>query len=153
MNPKPLVQVACICEKVLREPDNVASLIRIVDTFQVEPLPEPLPTGLKGALPLTIFIQLRSGEVEGEHAIALRLLRPDGRTNTRSWTLRFNGGEHGANLQIAFMLETPEFGLYWFDVMWGDETLTRMPLRVLPKSAGTAGAPIERASSPPQTVS
>lgn len=31
-SPKPFVQVACVCEKVLRESDSVPSLIRILDT-------------------------------------------------------------------------------------------------------------------------
>ena len=125
--PKPLVQVACVCERVLREHDGVASLIRIVDTYTVEPPPAGNPV-----LPLTIFLSFKSGEVAGEHTISIRIIKPDGAVGpSRQWPLLFNGGEQGSSLQLGFVLEPPEIGLYWFDVLWtDDEVLARIPLRV-----------------------
>jgi hypothetical protein len=133
---KPYVQVACFCEKVLRELDNVPTLIRIVDTFQIEP-EMPLPPGVTFALPLTLFIALKAGDVKGEHAVGLQLTKPSGAAGPlREWPTMFSGDENGVNLQISFNIPDPEIGLYWVDVLWVDdgEVLTRVPLRVKPKT-------------------
>jgi hypothetical protein len=61
-NPKPFVQAACICEKVLVEPDKVASLIRVVDTYFLE---LANPPNVEARLDLTIFVSLKSGDVTG----------------------------------------------------------------------------------------
>src|SRR5258708_6475787 len=112
--PKPFVQAACICEKVLVEPDNVASLIRVVDTYFIE-MP---PANIKAALDLTLFVSLKSGDVVGEYEIGLRLISPDKKDQpVRRWPVEFLGGEAGVNVKVAFIMPTPEFGLYWFDVL------------------------------------
>lgn len=138
LTPKPWVQFACVCEKALREPDNVASLIRIVDTYfldKTQPLPAPLSAAAQWALPLTIAVSLKSGDVVGEHELALRLTQPDGQQKPiRKWPIRFEGGESGATLVMEFILGAPEFGLYWFEVLWAEELLVRIPLRVKPKA-------------------
>ena len=132
--PKPWVQFACVCEKALREPDNVASLIRIVDTYYLDRVPLPAEIARKAALPLTIAVSLKSGDVVGEHELDLRFTPPDGQiTPIQKWPVRFDGNESGVNLIMEFALGTPEFGLYWFDVLWGEEVLTRIPLRVKPR--------------------
>ena len=144
--PKPFVQVACICEKVLREQDDVASVVRIVDRYTFD-LPSDLPTTIS-ALPLTIFLLLKSGDVVGEHTVGLRLQKPDGTSGKpQQWPLMFKGGSHGTSVQIAFALQKPEYGQYWFDVMWADEVLTRIPLELRPKTATAAAEPTATAPS------
>jgi hypothetical protein len=134
VSPKPFVQIACICEKVLVEPDSVASLIRVVDTYFLD-VPKELPANLKAMLGLSVFISLKSGDVTGEHEIGLRLITPDGSQHgIRKWPADFRGAESGVNLKIAFSLGTPQYGLYWFDVLWGEEVLTRIPFRLKPKT-------------------
>jgi hypothetical protein len=127
--PKPLVQVACVCENVLTETDNVQSVIRIVDTYTLH-VPEG-KTVEDSVVLLTALVALKSGEVTGEHTIGLRLVPPDGRkTQDREWPVVFNGGAHGANVKIQFAIPGPSEGLYWFDVLWGSEILTRIPFRL-----------------------
>ncbi len=129
-SPKPLVQVACVCEKVLIEADNVPSLIRIVDTYTLH-VPPGDPQPRRRRVNLTAFISLKSGEVTGEYEVGLRLKEPEGKVQPgRSWNVVLNGGEHGANLQIAFAIANPKLGLYWFDVLWGDDVLTSIPFRL-----------------------
>jgi hypothetical protein len=142
-NSKPFVQIACVCEKVLIEPDNVASLIRVVDTYALAlPTPE-LPAGVQIAF-LIAFISLKSGDVVGEFEVGLRLNHPDGKDYPiRRWPVEFRGGESGVNLKIAFSLPDAKFGLYWFDVLWGDEVLTRIPFRL--KAASTESTASEAA--------
>ena len=147
MTPKPWVQFACVCEKALREPDNVASLIRIVDTYYIDP--EPLPAAITSwALPLTIAVSLKSGDVSGEFELGLRLVRPDGKeTSIRKWPVVFRGAEAGVNLIMGFALEAPEFGLYWFEVLWEEAILARIPLRVKPRVLEASPESTETAKS------
>jgi hypothetical protein len=147
--PKPLIQIACICERVLIEPDNVATLVRVVDTFTLVAQPA-LPSGVPTAVPLTIFVSLKSGEVVGDFEVGFRLNSPEGKDYPiRKWPVELRGGEHGANLKIDFLLANPELGLYWFDVLWGDEILTRIPLRF---RATTASEPSAEAVAPSATT-
>lgn len=135
--PKPLVQVACVCEKVLTEHDNVPSLIRIVDTYTLHVPPGQSPSD--SAVSLTAFVALKSGEVVGEYEAGLRLVPPDGKaTQVRKWPVVLNGSEHGVNLKIEFVIPSPTPGLYWFDVLWGEDVLTRIPFRLKTSPAATA---------------
>lgn len=141
--PRPWVQVACICERVLMEPDSVASLIRVVDTFFIPDPPAELPPDVAKQLGtnLTIFVSLKSGNVRGEHEIGIRFVPPDGlEPPVRRWPVEFRGDESGVTLTIGFGLQGNRYGLYWFDVLWGDEVLTRIPLRLKPRSTESMGA-------------
>jgi hypothetical protein len=135
-NAKPYVAVACVCEKVLIEPDNVASVIRIVDTFHLQIPDKPPSPGMATGVQLTAFIAIKAGEVTGEHELGLVLRHPSGKKgDPRKWPVVLNGGEHGANVKIEFVLAgkdgaPPELGLYWFDVLWGDEVLTSIPFKL-----------------------
>ena len=134
---KPFVQVACVCEKALIEPDGVPSLIRVVDTYTVDAAGElpDLPPGFGVLMPLWVVVSLKSGDVVGEHEVALQLHGPNNQPfPARKWRVVFNGGEHGVNVRVAFTLDSPIFGLYWFDVIWENEVLTRIPFRLKPKA-------------------
>lgn len=145
-NAKPYVAVACVCEKVLIEQDNVASVIRIVDTFNLQ-IPESLSAvpGKPAAVLLTAFISIKAGEATGPHEIALVLRQPNGkRGDPNRFPVVLNKPEDGANLKIDFILAgkegaPPEFGLYWFDVLWGEELLTSIPFRLM-RAEPTAAA-------------
>jgi len=146
-NAKPYVAVACVCEQVLIEPDNVASIIRIVDTYTLDPLPVP-PAGVKlqPHVPLNAFVSIKSGDVRGAHEVGLLLRKPDGKTGPlQKWPVELRGGEHGANLRIKFVIPDPAMGLYWFDVLWEDEVLTSIPFKlVLRESTPDVDLPSER---------
>lgn len=133
--PRPWVQAACVCEKVLIEADSVPSLIRIVDTYSLQ---VPQSVGVD----LTAFVALRSGKVVGEFEVGMQLTDPEGtKTPVRTWPVVFNGEEHGANLKMNFLLTNPNIGLYWFDVLWRNEVLTRIPFRI--KYVERDAAPVE----------
>jgi hypothetical protein len=151
-NLKPWVQAACICEHVLIEPDNVSSLIRVVDTYTLPFAPDAPPVNVPPGVPLvvqlTAFISLKSGDVVGDFEVGLRLTEPDETEQpVRKWPVELRGGEHGATLKIVFALGKPKLGLYWFDVLWEDDVLTRIPFRLkaAPSSESTVdeAAPIE----------
>jgi hypothetical protein len=130
-SPRPWVSVATCCEKVLTERDGVLSAIRIVDTFNVEGPIDALPP-LAG-IPVSVLIVLKSGDVVGESHISLFLLSPDG---TRSpfpekMPVMLGGAEQGASLVINFFLPPQKPGLYWVEVRWNDELLTKIAVKLV----------------------
>ena len=131
-NPKPVVVVACICEKVLQEKDGVNSLIRIVDTFHVTLPEKELPAGVNAAISLTLYVSLRSEDVTGRHEVGLVLHGPSGEKDpeVRKWPVLFMGGEHTSNMVVEMILTRPELGQYWFDVTYDGEILTRIRLQI-----------------------
>lgn len=130
-NKTPWVAVACICEKVLREEDGVLSAIRIVDKFQVQA--QGIPSGAVPAIPLTALISLKSGDVEGQSEISLRLITPSGaiREVPQRYPILLLGKEHGANLIVNMLLPAKEFGHYELKVIWNDTELTSIPFRLV----------------------
>jgi hypothetical protein len=135
-NTKPFVQLACFCESILVEKDGVPSAIRIVDTYFIPPLPEgvALPDGMQGAILLNGMIALKSGDVVGPGNISLIMNKTTGERVELSppggWPVVMNGGEHGANVMIHMPIGVKNFGLIWFDVLWNQEVLTRIPLKL-----------------------
>lgn len=130
-NRKPHVAVACICEKALREKDDVISLIRIVDKFHISSMPK-MPERKKSGVPLTVVVSLKSGSLVGKFQLGLRVRTPAGEVKElhEPWPVVLKGDEHGANLILDFTLGLSELGLFWIDVLWDNELLTSMPFRL-----------------------
>lgn len=134
-NTKPFVAAACFCENLLEEPDGVLSAIRIVDTYILPPLPEGIEIpadAVRGVILVKGLISLKSGDVVGPGTIHLVMHKTTGERAVLSpeggWPVVMNGGEHGVNIKIQLPLGVKNFGLVWFDVMWGEDVLTRIPL-------------------------
>ena len=140
-NTRPLVSVACICERVLEEKDGVLSAIRLVDLFFVEKaddanvVPTGQPVGPKSmtAISATAFVVLKSGDLKGSFEVYVKLRTPSGKTVElpQKWPAEFLGGEQGVSLVMTFFLPVGEFGLFWFDVYWMNEVLTSIPLKLV----------------------
>jgi hypothetical protein len=73
-NTKPLVAVATLCEQILEEKDGVVSVIRVVDTYHVEP-PKDLPAGKVAVIALKLLLSLKSGDLTGSHEVRVALRR------------------------------------------------------------------------------
>ena len=132
-NTKPFVVVATMCEKVLLEADGVTSAIRIVDTFSVEPIANASPDA-RPVIQLSGLVALKSGDLVGNFTVAVVFENADGERTAVSpaggWPVRFNGGEHGVQIKLDFRVEINRLGLVWFDVLFEDELLTRIPVRL-----------------------
>ncbi len=149
-NTKPLVCVACVCEKVLYERDGVLSAIRIVDVLYVPAQNRPsdlsdVALSVPG-VSLNILVSLKSGDLKGTSDIGLRMRSPSGRIVElpQKFPVTFIGGEQGVNLHVVFVLETKtkgEFGLFWFDVYWSGEVLTSIPFKLVEGPPPSASAP------------
>lgn len=130
------LSMAVFCEKVLRESDNVLSVIRVIDRFNVfGPTPALTQPQL---LPFTVLISFKSGILRGKQLLEIRPISPSGSDMQRlSFPMLFEGDDERGNALIAQMsLSFSEEGLYWFDVYLNEESVTRMPLRITYQQAG-----------------
>jgi hypothetical protein len=132
-NVKPYVTVACICEKALQEKDEVLSLVRIVDIFNIQKFPENLvEEGVAAVLEFTVVVTLKSGDLRGRFEVGLSLRPPAGEAKELlpPQPVVLTGDERGPNLIARVQLKVEEYGLFWCDVMWEKEVLTSIPFRL-----------------------
>ncbi len=128
----PYVQIAALCERVLREGDGVVSLIRVVDvvthTAHGPAAPQDMP---EVRFPLDMMLVFKSGSVRGRHEVTVIPELPSGETlPSFTASIRLEGEGNGAvfhsRLDIPFRME----GLYWFNIQFDGQIITRMPLEV-----------------------
>jgi hypothetical protein len=132
----PYLNAAMICERVLRETDNVVSAIRIIDRFttNVQAVGMELPA-LPGQrrVSFMMLLQFRSGSARGNQSLRIEVERPDGMVRPLlSQSVYFDGGEErgpvaAINVDFDYDLD----GLYWFRVSLDERFVTKMPLRLL----------------------
>jgi hypothetical protein len=144
----PYLQMAVICERVLREEDGVLSVIRIIDrlthTIVGREMPDPLP-----AVEYTIWFAFafKSGAARGRHSLKIVQEQPSGlRRELFEHSIMLEGQDRGANFVAQVRTKFEQEGLYWFDVFLGDQLMTRMPFRLIYNLVRQAGPP-----SPPRT--
>src|SRR5437899_4300072 len=130
----PYLQVASFCEKVLIEAGQIASIIRLVDRFMVNgPTPEMQPTMLN----FYMVISLKSGFVRGKHTIRIAPSSPTGKEMPAfNAPQLFEGENRGVMLAAMMNFQVQEEGIYWFDVYFEDQLMTRMPLQVIYQQTG-----------------
>lgn len=128
----PYVQLATFCERILREADGVVSIIRVVDVIthaaRGPTAPEEMP---EFHYPLFLVINLRSGSTRGRHDVTIIPEQPSGETLPPiSVSVNMEGEGKGVNIasqmDIPFKLE----GLYWFNIQFDKQVITRIPLEV-----------------------
>ena len=143
----PYLAAALLCEKVLQEKDGILSAIRIIDriiaTAQGSQPPEQMPPV---PVNITALLILKSGDVRGSHTINIQPVAPsDFRSPAISWPIFLEGEDRGANIVLQIVFQAKEEGLYWFEVTFKDELLTRIPLRVVYQrlaTGQTGGTPV-----------
>lgn len=137
MADKPFVAAAFFCESLLQEADRVISAVRIVDTYMLQavgPVPAELPDGaVRGMIVLKGLISIKSDSpLSGRLHLVMHKTTKEKSTISPAdgWPVDLQGDESGFNLLIQMPLGIRNFGLIWFDVLWGSEILTRIPLRL-----------------------
>lgn len=127
---------AVICEKVLREADDVLSFIRIVDQVNVTIVTPPgvdVPPELPQAssVPLTFAVGLKSAGYTGPVAVKLWVEAPAGsRLPEFETTEPIAVADRGVNLIFPMQLPVHYEGIYWFVVEVSGDIVTRVPLRI-----------------------
>jgi Family of unknown function (DUF6941) len=143
----PYLTAALLCEKVLQEKDGILSAIRIVDriiaTAQGSQPPEQMPPV---PVNITALLMLKSGEARGSYTVKIQPVAPSGfKSPEVSWPIYLEGEDRGANIVLQIVFQAKEEGLYWFEVSFKDELLTRIPLRVVYQRLAigqTGGTPV-----------
>ena len=127
---RPWLQVAVFCEKVLREADNVLSIIRIIDRFNVRGTTRQLPPT---PLRFCMVLAFKSGFMRGKGMVRIQPSNPSGtRLPAMELPILFEGDdERGAVIAAEMTFVVEDEGVYWFDVSILEELITRMPLRVV----------------------
>ena len=133
----PHLQVAAFCEKVLIETDQVASLIRLLDRFNVAgPTPEMPPT----TLTFFLVISFKAGFIRGKHTVRVSPISPSGvEMPTFEIPQLFEGEDRGTMVAAQMNFLAQEEGLYWFRVFFESALVTQMPLRVTYQRVGFVG--------------
>lgn len=139
MEENPIVLAACICENVIFDKQDVASLIRIVDTWTVE-VPDNMPSGLPIGFPVTIFLRLYFGKGREDGVISIQSTRPDGTQGSRQNIPVKKAQTQNIQIKTAFHVLNPKPGTYWFVVSWNDKPVTKIPASVILKQTEAPGA-------------
>lgn len=128
----PYLQMAVLCEKVLREADGVISVIRVVDRITLSvtgPAPAQMPPA---PINLMAVIAFKSGFARGPFTVRMKLVAPSHQElNTVELPILLEGEDRGACLTVQLGFQAEEEGLYWFDVYLLDALVTKVPLRVV----------------------
>jgi hypothetical protein len=139
----PYVQAALICERVLDEKDGVLSIIRVIDRITITtsgaaPPKEMPPT----TVTFVLLVTLKSGDFRGRFTLRMIPTTPSGKKlNEMSAGILLEGEERGINVVMNAQFQAQEEGLYWFDVVFEEQLLTRIPLRLIYQRLAQSGRP------------
>ncbi len=132
--PHPYITAALLCDKVLEEKNGTLSAMRIADRMEYRL--EGVPEGLKPMISICGLVCLKSGPVVGDHTLKVIVEKPGGdRKEAYSLPLKLMGKDHGQNVIMNIALGIEQEGLYWFDVLFDEDLLTRIPLMVVQQQA------------------
>ena len=130
----PYLEVAAFCERVLHEQDGVLSLIRVIDRVTHTVVGPDAPLEMEPFdYQMVLVLKLKAGEARGRHEVKIERELPSGLRETEtapSWTVHLEGGNRGADLVMNVAMRFEVEGLYWFNVYFDGELLTRMPFEV-----------------------
>ena len=140
----PYLQVAAFCEQVIEDKSGVLSLIRVVDkittTASGQQPPEEMPIF---DLNLKLVLSLKSGEVKGSHPIRIVPELPSAETKEPMLlSVHLEGGNRGSNVIADMRMKMDMPGVYWVNVYFGDELLTRLPIEVIYSRFSGPGHPL-----------
>ena len=131
--PKPHLIAGLLCEKVLQEKDGSLTVVRIADRVTYD-RPEGLPESAEIGIALAGLVAIKSGSIKGAFNLRIVINSPSGkRQEGPLMPVVLEGGDQGQNFILNFSIGLKEEGVYWFDVMFEDEVLTRIPLVVAKK--------------------
>ena len=138
----PFLKAALVCGDVIEAKDGVLSLIRVIDRLIVTAAGPEAPTEMPPVPQrLKIVLMFVSGRARGTHPVELRIEKPDGNIES-GWmgSVFLEGEDRGANVIIDIQTEFTSEGLYWFQVYFEAEQLTKIPFRLIYQRVGPATA-------------
>jgi hypothetical protein len=129
----PYLKMACFCERLLREADGVATVVRVIDRLiHTEAKPDASAEMPPVTYEMKLVLMLIPGSAVGRHELKIEREPPSGiREKPIALTVQLEGGNRGANVVMDTKMTFPLEGLYWFNVYFDDVLLTKMPFQVL----------------------
>jgi hypothetical protein len=131
----PYVQIAAFCQTALLEHGGNLSMIRVIDRYPV--VVQPGKDGIPSPPPvvhLTLVVVLKAGFFKGTGNVTIRPTSySESVTNqipAARFPVFFEGDERGVQIVIP-MAMTLEEGLYWFEILFEEMMLTKVPLRMM----------------------
>ena len=130
----PFVAMAVFCERLDQQPDGTVDVLGVVDGVSLSRDADPGGDAFDASAPvvrLVGLVSIRAGAARGPHTLALRAPFPDGELGAAlSKPIELSDRSPGATFGFPFELEARDTGTYWFDVLYDDALLTRIPLVV-----------------------
>ena len=138
----PYLKMACFCERVLREVDGVATIVRVIDRLiHTDAKPDAPAEMPPVTYEMRLVIMLIAGSALGRHEIKVERELPSGvREKPVAMTVQMEGANRGSNIVMDVKMTFPLEGLYWFNVYLNDALLTKMPFQVLYQRISIPGA-------------
>ena len=132
--PMPYLTAALLCERVIEEKNGTLSVIRIADRVEVEIPPGGVPGGYRPVVPISGLVALKSGPAKGSFTLRIIITRPSGeRLEGPAIPVELEGEDRGQNFILNFLIGVSEEGLHWFEVVFENQVLSRIPLMVVRK--------------------
>ncbi len=126
----PFLQMAVLCESVLREVDGRLSVIRITDQLQVtgamkEMQPQPVS--------LNMLVVFKAGFAHGKYKLKVIGLTPNEKKEfvSAEQPVYFEGEDRGIAAHFMLNMLLPEEGVFWFNVLLEETFITQVPLRIM----------------------
>jgi hypothetical protein len=145
----PYVSAALFCDKVVEGKDNTLTVVRIIDKVEMQVVADDktlealakVADGIvpKPALSVTGVFGIKSGNLEGKFTVHVEVENPVGkRSRIQSFPVELRGGDSGANFVVNMVL-SPEFdGTHWFELIFEERVLSRIPLTISRMRPSTA---------------
>ena len=129
----PFLQIAAFCEKVLNEKDGVISAIRIIDRITITLAGKDAPENLPPMnLAITLLVRFKSGDASGKYELNIKPLSPSGKQlPTFTFPFVLGGGELTANMILGYNVQIEETGIYWFEILLGEQLYTKVSMNVI----------------------
>jgi hypothetical protein len=127
----PYLALAVICERALIEKDDVMSLVRIFDQWNVKGPFQKMPVTFVSPW---VVVSFRAGSFRGKADISISPKTPAGNDLPRfQAVIHFGdkGDQQTANVIAQMGFAAEEEGTYWFDVLLDRKMLTRIPLKLV----------------------
>ena len=130
---RPVLMALLICEEVMLDESGIASLIKVVDTFncRVEVQGEPMER-VDLSFPLNCMLFTRWGLGEGEFVEEVALVSPGGTENPQRAVTRFTkpSGFHFQQIRHVLHLMVAQEGIYKWRVYLNGELIMEHPFKV-----------------------
>jgi hypothetical protein len=128
---KPWVTAALLCERVIQEKDESLTIVRIADKLQYQIQGQGLPQDIKPMIPVQGLVSIKAGPATGDHTIKIFAERPNGeRKQIHAQPVKLLGKDQSQSIILNLGIGVDVDGLYWFDVFFDDELLTRIPITI-----------------------